>query len=145
MTIRYRFFPEQRLVIIRASGAVSPEELVETDARILSDPSWVNGFDILCDYRELEIPIADLEGIEKLVEHDAENAHIQDRSRAAVVAPRDVVFAFSRMWETLSREGGLTGAVFRTMAEAVEWLGADDDPDTLWPPTSSSRSKEVSL
>ena len=145
MTVRYRFFSEHRLVYIRASGAVSAEELVETDAKVLSDPSWENGFELLCDYRAMAIPIADLTGIEKLVEHDVEHAHLHDESRAAVVAPKDVVFELSRMWEALSKEGGLTGKVFRTMAEAVDWLDADYHSDSLWPANAELPSDDASL
>jgi hypothetical protein len=40
----------------------------------------------------------------------------------AIVAPNDVLFGLSRMWETLAEQAGFITRVMRTRAEAMAWL-----------------------
>ena len=40
----------------------------------------------------------------------------------AIVAPSDVLFGLSRMWETLAEQTGLASRVVRTEAELITWL-----------------------
>ena len=53
MPIRYRIVPDQKFAYIRAWGKVTVDEIVIEGARMFAEKEWENGFNILCDYREV--------------------------------------------------------------------------------------------
>lgn len=64
-------------------------------------------------------------GVEKLVELDMRLAQkVRAGYIVAVAAPRDLQFGLSRMWQTLAEATGWEIRVFRTEAEAVDWMRA---------------------
>ncbi len=127
MPIIYRIFPDRKLAYIRAWGEVTAEEIVTEGARMFAEPEWENGFNILCDYREISEFDLDREDVEEIVASDKRNEPLLDESRCAVVATDNLVFGISRMWEILSHDTRLTNMVFRDMDEAMAWLGLESD------------------
>ncbi len=59
-------------------------------------------------------------------------------ARRAVVAPTDLLFGLSRMYQAYRGEVGDTQfRVFRSLAPALEWLGLTEAPDPPAPKSSS--------
>jgi hypothetical protein len=50
------------------------------------------------------------------------NLELIPEGLVAIVAPNDILYGLSRMWETLADRSALTTRVMRTRAEAVAWL-----------------------
>ena len=127
MPILYRIVPDKKVAYIKASGNVSVDEIMIEGARMFAETEWENGFNILCDYREITEFDLSNEDIHKVTDQDKLHEPIFDKSKCAVVATSNLVFGLSRMWEILSQNTNLTTMVFKDIREAIDWLEMDMD------------------
>jgi hypothetical protein len=119
LPVTYSIDPERRLVISRAWGAITDDDVRE-HARVL-------GADPLFDptFRQL----VDMSGItEDFVGTSTKRQASQNQLfvpgvRRAWVASGDYTFGMARMYAVAAESKGQTIGVFRTMSEAEEWLG----------------------
>jgi hypothetical protein len=125
MPIDYRIDGEQRLVVARAHGAVSREEMVAYQVEVWSRPE-VAGFSELVDMTDADLTgEAHAEGLLSLAELSAGMDSQTHASRFAIVAPQDLFFGLGREYQVYRElSGGSTKevGVFRTMDEALRWL-----------------------
>ena len=99
-------------------------------AAITKDPDWKPGYNVLVDFRgtyKFDLSVPD---IEELATLHRELEDVIGNGRLAVVAPDDVVYGVSRMWETVT-EGHtfMTTYIFRNLRDAEEWLGIPPSGD----------------
>jgi hypothetical protein len=126
MPMTYRIDPERRLVIARGSGTVKDAEVFEYQNEVWSRPD-VAGFNELIDMSDVtHILVPSAERIHDLAELSARMSHGAPQSKLAIVAPSDLAFGLGRMFD-MCRDSVAPGlkpvGVFRTMPEAVAWLG----------------------
>lgn len=114
---------DKKLIHITASKNVDAFELKEILAEIINHEEWQPGFNILCDYREIEKFNVNFKDIVDLTDWQISVDARLGNGRCAIVASRDLVYGMSRMWEILSAERSLKIGVFRNMDDAVSWLG----------------------
>ncbi len=116
---------------IHAKGSL----ILERGSGILSDADVTHHFQTLAkDDRIDPSPhvLSDLRGVEHidLTEHGFRKAlRDQDRivaDKTAIVAPVDLTFGLSRIYETLATELGNEVQVFRNWSDALHWLGAEN-------------------
>lgn len=127
MPVEYKIIPDQKIAYIRAWGKVTADEIMIEGARMFAESDWVNGYNILCDYREITELNIKIEDIERIVIQDKEHEPLFDQSKCAVVSTGDLIFGLSRMWETLSEDNKLERIIFRNFDDALGWLGIDID------------------
>jgi len=96
--------------------------ILMSGAELFRGPDWMNGFHLICDYREVTSFDVDAADMRKLSAQDSSFEDLLNRSRCAVVADRDVIFGMARMWEAMSEQNGLRTMVFRELDEACRWL-----------------------
>lgn len=125
MPIIYRTNPEKKIAYIKALGKVTVDQIMTEGARMFAEKEWQNGFDILCDYRGITEFSLSSNDVKNVVDQDKKNEPLFDNSKCAIVANRDLVFGFSRMWEILAEDTNLTKMVFRDIKDAMNWLGMD--------------------
>jgi hypothetical protein len=125
--ILYRIIPDQKVAYIKAWGKVTVDEIMIEGARMFAETEWENGFNILCDYREITEFNPVCEDVQRVVDQDKKHEPLFDKSKCAVVAKGDLVFGISRMWEILSQDTNLSTMVFRDIREAINWLEMDMD------------------
>ncbi len=122
MTIKIEIDKSRKLVITRAEGLLTLEELETRQKTLLDEPEFDPSFDHLLDLSGVtsseEITTSQLEGISRV-------RIFSTLSRRAIVAPGDLLFAFSRMYEVFSGSTEENYSVFRNTEEAMEWLGED--------------------
>jgi hypothetical protein len=128
----YRIDPERRLVITRGTGVLKDHEIFGYQREVWSRPD-VAGFNELIDMTAVtQIMIPSMERVRDLAELAARMGRGAPRSKMAIVAPDDLAFGLGRMFE-IRRESAAPGvkpvAVFRTMPEALAWLGIDGSLD----------------
>lgn len=131
MPIVYRVDHEARVVVAVGHGVV-------TDADVFGYQREVGSAEALFGYDELidmtlvtEIASASSTRVRELAELGARMDDKQSSSRFAIVAPTDVAFGLGRMFQTyreLDRRSTKEVGVFRTMEEAVTFLGIDGPP-----------------
>ena len=86
MPIAYRILPDKKLAYIRAWEEVTVDDVMVEGARMFAETEWENGFNILCDYREVTKFDLRYDDIEKVVGQDRKNEPQFDKSKCAVVA-----------------------------------------------------------
>lgn len=126
MPLEYRIDLERRVVFATASAILSDEDVFAYQ-RAVWNRSDLAGFDEVVDLSPVQdLRVSSRDRIREL----AELASAMDRpgvkSRLAIVAPHDLTYGFARMFETyrgMGQGGEKTVSVFRSMQEALDWLG----------------------
>jgi hypothetical protein len=124
--LEYRIDRERRIVFATASARLSDEEVFAYQREVWAGGE-LSGHDEVVDLSQVEdLVVSSKDRIREL----AELASAQDvsgmKSRLAIVAPRDLTYGFARMFETyrgMGQGGQKTVSVFRSMGEALAWLG----------------------
>ena len=126
MPIAYDVVESKRLVYVRASGALTLADNLDTFEALLADPRFEAGFSQLADFRDVtEAHLGESE-VREIVAAEAEVLDLLRGARFALVAPQDFAFGLGRMWEMLAERMPFEGRVFRTLDEAVAWLGLSE-------------------
>jgi hypothetical protein len=130
--LTYRIDPERRLVVTQGRGILKDQEVFGYQQEVWSR-SDVAGFDELVDMTAVtQILLPSLDRVRDLAELAAEMGRGAPRSKMAIVAPDDLAFGLGRMFEAF-RESAAPGikpvGVFRTVPEALEWLGVEGGPE----------------
>jgi hypothetical protein len=123
MPIEHRYDPALRTLFLDFSGEVSEGELVEVASKLASDPSIPPGHRELVDLsgiRDTDVTTAALRRVARIY---AETDKRPEDSRVAIVAPADLFFGLSRMYEAFRGDSPLEIRVFRALGEARAWLG----------------------
>ena len=127
MPITYQVDHGQRRIAAVASGAIGERDLFAYQTDIKSQPALA-GYDEIVDVAQvdglLDINIHNLRKLAAL----AASSDVPDKpSKFVIVAPQDVYFGLSRMYESF-REGLPRSrrklAVFHSREEAEDWLSA---------------------
>ncbi|MCI0405683.1 MAG: hypothetical protein L0209_06375 [candidate division Zixibacteria bacterium] len=134
MPIEYRILHHLRLVAARGVGMLSAEDLFDYQREVCSQPE-------LAGYNEL-VDMTQTKGIvspspDRMRELAALSASMDTPptwTRFAIVAPQDLAFALGELYEAYRRlepRSTKDVAVFRTMAEALTFLGIEGKLE-LW-------------
>ena len=133
MPIRVRTSAELGLVDIVFEGEVTEEEFGRHVTPLVELP----------DFRLMPLTLVDMttavqsDGTSEIVRRHARRAaanidsEIGSGSKLALVATRDLFFGFSRMYEILRDESPVEVGVFRSVPEAVQWLGLPENYTAL--------------
>jgi hypothetical protein len=112
------------LLISTWSGTVTDAEMIEGYRKAYADRRWVPGFNEVTDLRraDLRAVTADgLRGVRLLVSESV--AGFTGTFRTAVLAPTDLGFGLSRMYELMSDESTESVRVCRDAQDAAAWVG----------------------
>ena len=123
---RYTIFPDERLSVTVYSGELAPGDIVECARRVYADPRFETGFRELIVDADADYGALDGHEVRWLQGLVSENARQRGaRFRTAFAAAHDLPFGFGRMYEAIAEGSPETMAVFRSVDEALEWLGVD--------------------
>jgi len=123
------FYPDRALVVTTGSGVVTEEELLAYWQKDYANERIPWGAPEILDLRAVECFGVTSAGLRRLVELDAEYAKQQHApSRLAIVAPSDLIFGMSRMYQMFSELNPNSIRVFRDLSDAEEWLGTSLRP-----------------
>ena len=109
------------------SGSVGDRELHEAYESLLHDATYDASVDDLIDLRAVTHMGVTGAGLHRLIALYDERPSTGHHTRAAIVAPTDVLYGVSRMFQTLRGDANPDEIeVFRTVAEAEHWLARHD-------------------
>ena len=128
MPFTYSVDLEQRLVLVRMSGALTRDEMFACTNSLRNDPRVTSEFSELVDLRGL----TSVEAVRAEDVRAMASGSLSPAARRAIVAPDNAAFGLSRMFESLRGAKGAPDqtVVFRTMQEADVWLGLSSTPGT---------------
>jgi hypothetical protein len=115
-----------RLLVLQASGVLTGEELVATTRGMVEDGPSVSKVDtvlvLLDDVTQLQVGA---DHVRMVVDLDRRLVEYIPRAIVAIVASRDEVYGMARMWEMMVGFPGWKIEVFRSRADADEWIAGN--------------------
>lgn len=123
--ILHRYDPALRTLFLEFRGEVGEAELVETAAKLASDGAVPPGHRELVDLSRLEQTDVTPGALRRVARIYADTDQRPEDSQVAIVAPGDLFFGLSRMYEAYRDGSGLRMRIFRSLDEARAWLGLD--------------------
>lgn len=122
-SITFQCDPVKRCRTARFAGAITDRELLEAFERLLRDPAYDASLDDLVDLRDVTHMGVTSAGLHRLIALYDERGPTTLLTRNAIIAPTDVLYGVSRMFQTLRGEGlPAELEVFRTVEEAERWI-----------------------
>jgi hypothetical protein len=123
MPVSFAIDKEKRLVVTRAWGKCTVEDVLEFRREIVKDDNFDPSFAQLADFSG--VTVADISPAE--VRMLAWINPFSPDSRRAIVAQNQLAYALARIFETLrSLRGDRHIRVFRTREEALAWIFPKD-------------------
>lgn len=120
MPAEFRIDLGRRLVFTRGTGILTYDELLQHMVRLGAHPDFRPDFRELNDGRALESVEITTPQLRALAGHTMYNLD----ARRAYVAKSDLQYGLTRMFGTFRETIGDEGIrIFRTMEEALDWLG----------------------
>jgi hypothetical protein len=117
----YRIDKARGIVLTRYEGRLSDHDVLGLQRRLAADPEFVPALRQLIDMREIEELEITSEGIQRL----AQGNPFGTGSRRAGVASKDDVYGVARMFEMMRQEKGDELRIFRSLDDALDWLGLE--------------------
>jgi hypothetical protein len=112
-------------LVVRASGVFDLNEFLEGRERVLNDPRFRSGMNVLVDHSQLDLSSATIDDVRAAASSAARRYATSGPGRIAIVAPTSVAFGLGRMWQSLSTdELAENSVVVETVAKAEAWLAS---------------------
>ena len=131
MPIEYQIDRDRQVVIAKAAGRVESREIHAYQGEVWSR-SDTAGYDELVDMSAAELVTSpSTEQVRKLARMSAAMDSQRRASKFAIIAPRTALFGLGRMYQThreLDDRSTKQVGVFRSMEDAIEWLGLAGRP-----------------
>lgn len=126
MAIKYQIDQQMGVIYIDLAGNVYDDEFSTALNQALHDPEYQIGLSSLIDFRNVERFGVSTNTIRDAVTTVAKTMNgFRYPWKTAIVAPMDLVYGLSRMYQIL-REGSMEEiGVFRDLQDARQWLGID--------------------
>lgn len=121
MPASYRIDVARRLVLSRAWGVFTAQDLFEHYTALAADPAFDPSFSQLVDLREVEWVGMEREDIRR---HALERL-FGDRARRALVVSSDLHYELARVYGAFAQYASQKVHVFRDMHDAEHWLGIE--------------------
>lgn len=124
MAVTYTYDHKENLIYTKFSGVITDEDLRQQAKAVAADPRIKPGVRELVDLRSVDSVEASTETLGFIILTDKAHRDKFEGMRIAIVATRDLLFGLSKIFEVLSDIENAPSEVnvFRTMAEAKEWL-----------------------
>jgi hypothetical protein len=123
MSIELRVYPDRRLVYSRASGVLTVADVMRGRDALTQILFFDRSFDHLVDLRAVDTSQLSANDIRTI----AGSSVLAATARRAIIAADEATFGLSRMYQILREAAGgqETRRVFRTLDDALRWLGRE--------------------
>ena len=122
MPINYKIDKTKRLVLVEGEGKIGTNDIIEHLRMLANDPDYQSPMKKLVDYRRIEdIQISSAESLQiASVKKELQKVFVAER--CAFISPGDLTFGTARVHQSLLESSDIHTGVFRSEAEAIEWL-----------------------
>jgi len=122
MPVRIELREAERLRVIVVEGAIGDADLYEAFSALWLAPDYDSALDELVDLRGVTGVGVTAAGLRRLAETSIELHRGTPAVRVALVAPDNLVYGLSRMYEGFASASQSEHRVVRTIDEAFAWL-----------------------
>jgi len=120
--IRFDIDMDKRWIQTTASGRVRYADLIDYYHRLRSHPDFADDLSIIFDTTPSEGFDLDFDDVSRLSTVNEQFTQLDPPLNVAIVAPGDLAFGLSRMYETLKNASPSSVKVFRDRAAAEAWV-----------------------
>jgi hypothetical protein len=111
------------IVYLEYFGKVTSHHIIQSREAFLADPDYAVGMSFLVDLSGASLESLTLDELRRVGDHGRNIDERLGNHCTAIVAPRDLEYGVSRMFEILGERPNLRLQVFRDRGEALAWLG----------------------
>ena len=124
MTIKYTYDEKENFLYTKCTGDLTDQDMKDFADQLAADPRIKRGMREIVDLRAVDSLKASTKSLGYMVHVNIDNREKYEGKRIAVVAPRELLYGISKYFEVISHidNAPFRLEVFRTMAEAKEWL-----------------------
>ena len=122
MTIKINYLENGAGLEIIASGTVTGSEIIEEHKEIYNAENLKNQKYQIIDRTECKEYLVSNEEVKKIAEIDKKAAETNPNIIIAIVAPTDLQFGISRVWQVYVENSNFLTKVFRERENAENWL-----------------------
>jgi hypothetical protein len=126
MPFTYQIDAKRSLVTVEASGSITSQEAFATFDEVVAHPEFRPEMKVLSDHRELETVVS-VEFVRMFLGRVSQMKEALRQARWAFVERGLVRYGMARMASILSDPLGIQLRAFRSMSEAREWLGLEEE------------------
>jgi hypothetical protein len=126
MPFTYHIDSERNLVTIEATGSITSAEAFATFDEVVGHADFRPDMRVLSDHRELETVVS-VEFVRAFLGRVKQMREVLRQARWAFVERGLVRYGMARMASILSDPLGIQLRAFRSISEAREWLGVEED------------------
>jgi hypothetical protein len=125
--ISFTYDPTAHRRIVTFRGAIHDRDLIEAYESLLGDPGYDSSVDDFIDLRNVTQMAVTSAGLHRLIALFDERDSPGYVTRSAILAPSDVLYGVSRMFQTMRGEDHPDELeVFRSLDETMYWLDRKD-------------------
>ncbi len=122
MSYSYQIDGEHKVVLFRAAGVFTIQEMMSCLREVVADPQFEPDFDHLIDFRSVTHFEAGGEEMRERVRDDQRLEEQIGSGRIALVAEGGHVFGMARMYEIMMEDDPRSVATFNSITDAATWL-----------------------
>jgi hypothetical protein len=126
MPFTYHIDTERNLVTVEAKGSITPQEAFATFDEVVAHPEFRPDMKVLSDHREMETVVS-VEFVRMFLGRVSQMKEVLQQARWAFVERGLVRYGMARMASILSDPLGVKLRAFRSISEAREWLGLEEE------------------
>jgi len=126
MAITHTLYKKEKIVFSTLSGIITDSLLLESYAALYTSKDWLPGLDEVVDLSHADMTAVSADGMQRLAALTMSHTKSKCESfRTALIAPDDLIFGLSRLYEGVSEESPEQVMVFRNLSQACDWIGVD--------------------
>ena len=131
-TIGFSYDTAMQRRIATFRGPITDRELLDAYTALLADPAYDASYDDFIDLREVTHMGVTSAGLHRLIGMYDERESMGFSTRGAILAPTDVLYGVSRMFQTMRGEDHPDELeVFRTLDASLAWLDRENRQPVL--------------
>jgi hypothetical protein len=136
VAVTFQWDTENHLLRTAVSGHLTEQEMLDHIREVWQRPDRAD-FDEIADYRELDVSTISLSTLLKATQLSTELNRKRKVYRVAFVVTGTLGFGIGRQYEALRETTPTITRMFRTMAEAEQWIKESRDSSVASPPLST--------
>jgi len=119
LAFSYSIDPQRRLIVSRASGVFTPDDVVAARTKVARDPAFDPTYDQIIDLTEA----TDLKFDYDTMLAVAASSLLHVFVRRAIVARTAAQYSLACIFQVASEQSGQRIDIFATFEEAADWIG----------------------
>ena len=123
MPFTYRIDEQKRLVELNGYNCITRGEIINILQAVNIDPAREKGFGIIVNFSQANLGALKAKDFEITIAHQKMYQDEYKLSKVSIVARNDREYGIARMWEMMGFGDIMNVKIFRSLPEAMIWLG----------------------